>query len=151
MVEKTLTPKTVDKPPRSNNLPYFEDTSDNIDGTGVVVDDVAYDTGGFLDRDYDVRLFKNLNMQIKNIGANSIDIRILSTTKDYTILDTDLVDADFTETELAEVAVAVNAVSAIMNLDRTPSGKPAITAVRLQAKETVAASPGTVRANIKAL
>ena len=151
MVEKTLTEKITQKKFRASNLVYFEDTSDNIDGTGIAVDDVAYDTGTFLDRDYDVRLFKNLSMQIKNIGANSIDITILGTTKDFSDLDADLADVDFTETELAEVAVGVNAVSAIYNLDRTPPGKPAITAVRLRAKETVVALPGTVRANIKAL
>lgn len=151
MVEKTLTQKITDKPPKARNLPYFEDVSDNIDTTGVVVDDAAYDTGLFLDRDYDVRLFKNLSMQIKNIGGASIDITILGTTKDFSVLDTDLVDADFTETELAEEAVVANAVSTIYNLNREPAGKPAITAVRLRAKETVALNPGTVRANIKAL
>jgi len=61
------------------------------------------------------------------------------------------VDADFTETGLAEEAVAVNASSTLYNLNREPAGKPAVTAVRLRAKETVAASPGTVRANIKGL
>lgn len=151
MVEKTLTQKIKQVEFRASNLLYFEDVSDNIDGTGIVVDDAAYDTGGFLDRDYDVRIYKNLSMQIKNIGANSIDITILGTTKDFTDLDADLVDADFTETELAEEAVAVNAVSTIYNLNRQPDGKPAITAVRLRAKETVAVNPGTVRANIKAL
>lgn len=90
-------------------------------------------------------------MQIKNTGANSIDITILGTTKDFTNLDNDLVDGDFTETELAEEAIAAAAVSTIYNLDRTPSGKPAITAVRLRAKETVAVNPGEVTAAIKAL
>ena len=151
MVEKTLTQKIKQSKFRAANLVYLEDVSDNIDGTGIAVDNVAYDTGAFLDRDYDVRLFKNISMQIKNIGANSIDITILGTTRDFTVLDTDLVDADFTETELTEEAVAVNAVSTLYNLNRQPEGKPAITAVRLRAKETLGGSPGTVRANIKAL
>ena len=151
MVEKTLTEKSKASTKRGNLLVYFEDVSDNIDGTGIVVDDPVYDTGGFLDRDYDVRTFKNLSMQIKNIGANSIDITILGTTKDYSVMNTDLADVDFTETELAEEIVAAAAVSTIYNLDRTPPGKPAITAVRLRAKETVATNSGTVRANIKAL
>jgi len=151
VVEKILTQKIKQVKFRASNLLYFEDVSDNIDGTGIAVDDPVYDTGGFLDRDYDVRIYKNLSMQIKNIGANSIDITILATTKDFSVLDTDLVDADFTETELAEEAVAAAAVSTIYNLNRQPEGKPAITAVRLRAKETVALASGTVRANIKAL
>lgn len=151
MVEKTLTVKIVDRPPRSNNLPYFHDTSDNINTTGITVDEDTYDAGSFLDRDYDVRLFKNFNLQVLNSGANSIDIRVLATTKDFDDLDGDLADADFTETELAEETVASNATSTLYNLDRTVDGKPAITAVRLQAKEVVAANPGEVTARIKAL
>lgn len=151
MVEKTLTQKIVQSKFRASNLTYLEDVSDNIDGSGIVVDDPAYDTGTFLDRDYDVRLFKNLSMQIKNIGANSIDITILGTTKDYTIMNDDLVDADFTEIELVEETVVATGVSTIYNLNRQPEGKPAITAVRLRAKESAGTFPGTVRANIKAL
>ena len=150
MVEKKLTSKSISLNNRAENQVYFEDKNDGIDGTGVVVDEDAYDTGGFLDRDYDVRLFKNLSMQIKNIGANTIDITILGTTLDFDTL-ADLADGDFTEVELAEVAVATTAISAIYNLDRTPSGKPSITAVRLRAKEAVAANPGTVRASIKGI
>lgn len=151
MVEKLLTQKISQSKFRAENLVYYEDKNDNIDTTGVTVDDAVYDTGAFLDRDYDVRLFKNLSMQIKNTGANSIDITVLGTTKDFGDLDTDLVDGDFTETELVEEAVVAGAVSTIYNLDRTPSGKPAITAVRLRAKEAVAANPGEVTAAIKAL
>lgn len=145
MVEKTLTVKEITN---KGVYPYARDENDNIHTTGVVVDDAAYDTGGFLDRDYDVRLLKNLNAQIKNIGANSIDIIILGTTRHFDALS-DLADGDFTETELTEEAVAASAYSTIYNLNRTPSGKPAITAVRLRAKETVGGSSGTVRADIK--
>ncbi len=149
MVFKSLTPKAVSSTTRGAIKAYDEDTNDSIDGAGVTVDNVNYNTGGFLDRDYDVRLLRNLSIQVKNPGANSIDITILETTKDHLGTDASLIDADFTETGLAEVAVGAAGISAIYNLNREPGGKLAVTAVRLRAKETVGGSPGTVAANIK--
>jgi len=107
VVEKTLTPKPVTNIKRGDILVYDEDVSDNIDSTGVVVNDAAYDAiGSFLDRDYDIRRYKQIAILLQNIGANSIDHKILGTTKDFASLDTDLVDSDFTEELVAEAAIA---------------------------------------------
>ncbi len=120
-----------------------------IETTGIVVDDVAYDTGIFLDRDYDVRSHDGVSITIENVGANSIDYILLGATKDFTMneLDSGLVDADFTETLQAEGAVATGVTDTPFTLVRTT---PVITAIRLRAKETVGGSPGTVRADIRA-
>lgn len=151
MVEKTLTDRAVTSTRRGAIKVYAHDTSDNINTTGIVVDEDTYDNGGFLNRDYDVRLLRNFNIQVKNTGASSIHVRILGAVKDFADLDADLADADYTETELAEEVVAAAAFSTLYNLDRTEDGKPAFTAIRLQAKEVVAANPGEVTATIKGL
>lgn len=106
MPTKTLTQKTVSSTKRGALLVYHEDVSDSIDSTGIVVDNANYDLGTFLDRDYDVRIYKEFVALLQNIGANSIDYKILGATKDFTILATDLVDADFTEELVAEAAIA---------------------------------------------
>ncbi len=117
--------------------------------TGIVVDDVAYDTGVFLDRDYDVRSHAGVSISIENVGANSIDYTILGATKDFTMndLDTGLADADFTETLVAETAIGAAATSAEFKLVRDT---PSITAIRIRAKETSGTNPGTARGDVKA-
>jgi len=74
---------------------------------GVVVDDVAYDKGTFIDRDYDIRSHDGFSAVLQNIGANSIDYKILGSTKDFVInkIDTGLNDGDFTEELVAETAL----------------------------------------------
>jgi len=122
---------------------------DGIATTPIVVDDAAYDTGLFLDRDYDIRGYSGLAILIENTGANSIDYRIFAATKYFEkdALDTTLVDADFIEVVVAEVALAATTrASAFTKVLDTPSW----TAIRLQAKETVATNPGAVRADILA-
>ena len=104
MVEKVLTAKRL-KRFSTAQLAFFQDLVDSINSTGVVVDNVAYDLGTFLDRDYDVRLFEGVSVQLQNIGLNSIDYKILGATKDFSVLDTDLVDSDFTEELVAETAL----------------------------------------------
>ncbi len=122
---------------------------DGIAAVAVVVDDVAFDTGLFLDRDYDVQGMDAVSILIENTGANSIDYTILGATKYFVKdgLDAALVDADFDQVLVAEVALAATTRAAPFNkvLDT-----PDITAIRIRAKETAGGSPGAVRADIKA-
>ena len=123
---------------------------DGIAATAIVVDDAAYDTGVFIDRDYDVQGMDAVSILIENTGANSIDYTILGATKYFVKdgLDAALVDADFDQVLVAEVALAATTRAAPFNkvLDT-----PDITAIRIRAKETVGGSPGAVRADIKAI
>jgi len=149
VVEKTPTQKVVSDLKNPATLAYFEDLVDNIDTTGVVVDDAAYNTGSFLDRGYDVRFFQQLSVEIENIGANSILVTILGTTKDFDVLADDLVIGDFDLILSAEetIAAAAKMATAFENVKTTPL----ITAIVIRAKETLAANPGTVRADVKFL
>ncbi len=144
MVEINLVGDDVNNRKRT----IWKDTSTFV-GAGIVVDDVAYDTGGFLDRDYDVRSHAGVSVSIENVGANSIDYTILGATKDFVMndLDTGLADADFTETLVAEAARAAAATGAEFKLVRDI---PSITAIRIRAKETVGGSSGTARGDVKA-
>lgn len=143
MVEQNLLGSNKTK----NGKFIFKD--DAIAVTPVVVDDPVYDTGLFIDRDYDIRGYSGLAILIENTGANSIDYTILGATKYFEKdkLDTTLVDADFVEIVVAEVPLAATTRASPFTL---VLDTPKLTAIRLRAKETVAASPGAVRADILA-
>lgn len=116
---------------------------------GIAVDDVNYDTGSFIDRDYDVRSLDAVSIVLENIGANSIDYTILGATKDYNAeaMDADLVDGDFTETLVANITLTASSTSTPYELQRL---YPTITAIRIRAKETIALSNSTLRGDVKA-
>ena len=105
MVEITPTPKTVATATQADKVPYLEDTTGGIDVAGINVDDDNYDNGSFIDRDYDVRFLNKISILLENLGPNDVDYTILSTTKDFDVLDTDLQTDDFTEVEKAETAI----------------------------------------------
>ena len=128
-----------------NSKDIFSDRQNDIHSTGVVVDDVAYDTGVFIDRDYNMKDKTKFFLRLENIGANSIDYTIRSTRKEVEDLGK-LVDADYETEELAATAVAATAFSADFTMVKT---LPDVTAIRLRAKETVGGSPGTIRADIR--
>lgn len=151
MVQKLLTQKTDPTTKHS----YFRDEEDDVQDTGVVVDDAAYDTGTFKDRDYDVRGYSGLSIALENLGANGFTYTILSTEKDFAEIspDTpnkldDLVIGDFDTVEVASTAVAggVGTKSETFELLRIT---PKTTAVKLRVKETVAASSTTVRVDTR--
>jgi len=132
-----------------NKEKKFIYVDDSLNSVAVVVDDVAYDTGLFLDRDYDVRGMAGASIQLENTGANSIDIEILGSTKwfDKDALDTSLVDADFDEVLVAEAALGAATKKALYTVDLTNAD---ITAIRIRAKETVGGSPGAILGEVKA-
>ncbi len=142
MVEQNLKSATLG----DKNKFVWQDES-GFKSAGVVVDDVAYDTGVFIDRDYDVRSLDAVSIALENIGANSVDYTILGATKDFTneAMDTDLVDADFSEILVAEAAIAA-AAKDIFKLIRD---SPEITAIRIRAKETAGGSPGNLRGDVR--
>lgn len=143
MVEKTLT-KTKQG---FRGVEIFEDLNDNIKTTGVAVDDDNYDTSTFLDRDYDVRAVDAFIIKVENIDpADGITLTVLTTTKDYDIMNTDLVDADFSETGLTEESVAAGAKSTTYKL---VVDSPEITAVRLRAKRQTTLLDSLARADIR--
>jgi len=149
LVEKIPTQKVISNLQKATTLVYWEDTQNSISTTGVVVDEDTYNTGTFLDRGFDVRTFKELSAELENIGANSILVTILGTTKDFDDFDTDLVVADFDLVLSAEetIAAAAKMSTAFEKVKTTPL----ITAIIIRAKEALAANPGTVRADIKFL
>lgn len=139
MVEKTMI---------EDNLIRFLDRVDNIHTTGVAVDDDAYNTGTFKDRDYDLRQYDGFMIKLENLGANPVDYTILSTTKDFENLDIDLVDADFSETEIATTPIATTVKSATYSHIRVVAE---LTAVKLRCKRTTAGLSSTIRADIRGL
>jgi len=147
LVEKIPTQKVITDLKKATTLVYWEDDQDAISTTGVVVDEDTYNTGTFLDRGFDVRTFRQLSAEIENIGANSILVTILGTTKDFGDFDTDLVVADFDLVLSAEetIVAAAKMATAFEKVRTTPL----ITAILVRAKESIAANPGTVRADIK--
>ncbi len=126
---------------------WKDDTT--FDSVGIVIDDSTFDTGTGIDRDYDVRGFDGVSVLLSNSGANAIDVVILGATKDFAMnaMDATLVDADFTEVLLTEEEVASGASATALDLLRTT---PKITAIRIRAKEAVAANPGVLKGNVKA-
>ncbi len=141
MAEKRLV--GVSKTLRNNYL--WSDTKDNFDSAGVAVDDGVYDTGGFEDRDYDVRGLSHISIDLENTGANSIDYTLLGATKPFTKIS-ELVDADYHLAEVAETALAGTTRVAIY--DETLTSR--ITALRLRAKETTPTSDSTLRGDVNA-
>ncbi len=136
----------VEKVMSVNNAGIYSDREDNIHSTGVVVDDVLYDTSVFIDRDYNMKDKTKFFLRLENDGANSVDYTILSTKKEVEDLSK-LVDADFETEEVAETAIVATAFSADFTMVKTV---PDVTAIRLRAKETVGGSPGKIRADIRA-
>ncbi len=130
-----------------DNINIFSDKVDDIDGVGVVVDNVAYNTGTFKDREYDVRAFKGMSIDLENVGADSIDFIVEASTKDFTDIVADLDDADYNVELKAEATLT--ATSRVNAIDETWT-TPRFTAIRLRAKETVGGDSGTVRADVKA-
>ena len=112
-----------------------------IADTALTIDNAAYATAQ--DRLYDVKGLEEIWAQFENTGANSIDMTIEKTHKEFTDI-ADLVDADF-EDEVAEAPIAAAAKSiAFTKTQLTPE----ITALRFRFKETTPASPGAVKAEM---
>ncbi len=142
MVEQNLvSSKYGDK----NRLIWRDQTGFEV--AGVVVDDVTYDTGIFIDRDYDVRSLDAVSIALENIGANSVDYTILGATKDFAAeaMDAGLADADFSEILVAEAAIVATAKDTF----KLVRDSPEITAIRIRAKETVGGSSGTLRGDVR--
>ncbi len=138
MVQKVLTAKR-DKRFSSAILLFFVDIVDAIKSTGVVVDNAAYDTGIFKDRDYDVRQFKGFFIALENIGANSVDFTIRSTTKDFTIMDSDITDDDFDKEEVAETAI-VAGTPATGSVDLTAGASGSVDTIKVNGIDIMSAS-----------
>ncbi len=151
MVEIIPVQKIIAIPKRSSNMPYYEDKTDDFDTTGIVVDDDSYDTGTFLDRDYDVRLDKAISILLENLGANDVKYTILSTTEDYDVMNDDLEDNDFTEVEKAEATITAGA-SATGSVEVTggPSVKADGTLTCVSAKANTFADGDIVCASVQA-
>lgn len=139
MVEIIPKQKNISNSNRGGTLPYWEDETGGFDVAGIDVDDDSYDTGAFLDRDYDVRFFKGISILLENLGPNDVLYTILSTTKDFDNLDEDLNDDDFTEVEKAETAiVAGSQATGSVEVTGGPSTKAEgdLTLVSVQVGET---------------
>jgi len=130
MTEIQLVPKQ--KGAFSGNSVYHDKA---IADTALVVDNAAYATA--FDRLYDVKGLEEIWAQFENTGANSIDMTIEKSHKEFTDITT-LVDADF-EDEVAEAAIVAAAKSVVFTKTQLT---PEITALRFRFKETVGASPG---------
>jgi hypothetical protein len=150
LVQKVLTQKTATGLRGVGNdvtLCYFEDRNDNFDTTGVAVDDDAYDTGTFVDRDYEVRGFLDMAIVLVNIGLNGITYTVQEARKDFDSIDTDLVDADFTNVVgHTDVNIPASSESASYILIRLSAD---VTAVRLRARRTLAGQSSTLQGFIK--
>lgn len=134
MVKKALT-QVYAQDGRSGEPPIFDqDKVDNIHTTGVVVDNPNYDNDSFLDRDYDVRKYKSIAFLLENIGVNSVDYKILSTSKNFADLDADLVDDDFDKEEQAETAVAARA-KATGTVDLTAGASGSVDSIKVDGVE----------------
>ena len=143
MVEKNLE--------RENGIENsVHDTDDLIHTTGIIVDNVAYDTGVFLDRDYDVRMLRSFMMLIENKdGANGLDYTIQEATKTFNNPD-DLDDTDFVNvTAHTDVTLAAGVKGVVYVIDKDV--RPDVTAVRLRAKETIDGNASLLRADIRGL
>lgn len=106
---------------------------------GIVIDEGTYGAGADTDRRYNVKGLSDMFVKIINETANSLDLLILATQKEYKDIDADLAVADFTQEILAEIAV----VTGTPNLTDIPLGKPKITAILIRTKETTPASATT--------
>jgi len=131
MVDVVLVKK---KKGASSGVSVYHDKA--IADTALVVDNAAYSAA--FDRIYDVKGLKDWWFQFENTGANSIDMLVEKSHKEFTDIST-LVDADFV-TETAEAAIASSALS-VANAKALVT--PEITALRIRFKETAGGSPGT--------
>lgn len=129
-----------------DNLRIFYERNDDIDGLGVTVDNTSYDAGTFIDRDYDVKQFDGFMIKLENVGPQSVDYTILSTTKDFVSMDADLNDADFSEEEVATNPILTTAKSATFIHVRVA---PDVMAIRLRCKLTAATADSKIRADIR--
>jgi len=128
--------KIRERGPYSGNSSYADPV---VQTGGIVVDEGTYGTGADTDRRYNVKGLSDMFVKIINETANSLDLNILATQKEYDDVDADLVVADFTQEVLAEVAV----ITGTPNLTDIPIDKPKITAILIRTKETTPASATT--------
>lgn len=106
---------------------------------GIVIDEGTYGAGANTDRRYNVKGLSAMFVKIINETANSLDLQILATQKEFKAVDADLVVADFTQEVLAEIAV----VTGTPNLTDITLGSSKITAILIRTKETTPASSTT--------
>lgn len=136
MTEIQLVPKQ--KGAFSGNSVYHDKA---IADAALVVDNGTYDAAH--DRLYDVKGLEEIWARFKNTGANSIDMTIEKSHKEFTDITT-LVDADFEE-QVAEAAIAAAAKSTVFSKTQL---SPEITALRFRFKETTPGSPGAALAEM---
>ena len=122
--------------PISGNSSYADPV---VQTGGIIIDEGTYGAGADTDRRYNVKGLSDMFVKIINETANSLDLQIVATQKEYDDVDDDLVVADFTQEILATVAV----VTGTPNLTDIPLDKPKITAILIRTKETTPASDTT--------
>jgi len=122
--------------PFSGNSSYADPV---VQTGGIVIDEATFGAGADTDRRYNVKGLDDVFVKIINETANSLDLQILATQKEFLDVDANLVVADFTQEVLATVAV----VTGTPNLTDIPIKTPKITAILIRTKETVAASDTT--------
>lgn len=130
MTEIQLVPKQ--KGAFSGNSVYHDKA---IADAALVVDNATYDAAH--DRLYDIKGLEEIWARFKNTGANTIDMTIEKSHKEFTDITT-LVDADF-EDEVAEAPIVAAAKSVVFTKTQLT---PEITAIRIRFKEAVGGSPG---------
>ena len=107
-------------------LVSFDD--DELQTGGITIDQDAYTAG--LDREYNVRGFKNMHIQIKNTGgANGLTYTIENSSKDFASIS-DLVSADYDKVIKADTNVAFGAQDTNDIIDISPE----TTAIRVRVK-----------------
>lgn len=108
-----------------------------LEAGGILINQDAYSAG--LDRRFDVRGSRKMNVKIKNTGANGLTYKIEKARKSFT-KESDLVDADFDEDIKGDTPVASGAedLSAIIDIS------PATTAIRIRIKRTTAGQDTTL-------
>lgn len=99
---------------------------------GITINQDAYTAG--LDRRYDVRGLRNMNVEIKNTGgANSLTYKIEKARKSFT-KESDLVNADFNKDIKGDTPVAFGADDLTPIIDISPQ----TTAIRIRVRRTTA-------------
>lgn len=111
---------------------------------GILINQDAYSAG--LDRRYDVRGLRKMNVLIKNTGgANSLTYKIEKTRKDFA-KESDLVDADFEEDIKGDTPVAFGASDPTAIIDISPP----TTAIRIRVRRTTAGLDTTLAGFVSA-
>ncbi len=128
------------------NRVIYTDLNDEFNTTGVVVDNVAYDTGKFLDRDYDIRGFLAFGIDLKNIGTTDVVYTILTTNRQFEDFG-DLKDADFDKVEVSDTDLESGDDGESFNLLGL---YPLVTAIRLQIKLKSAGDSSKIRGIVRA-